>query len=114
MMLTFHLVQAKVRELGGCITRLSNLFVKDADFVGCGGELHSEFQAPPSIFIHFQISGWSMEIMLTLVDVIEAKARLHKFYDIVRAQKVEEVLMPVFDTQDRFPTDDMAGAAVML
>merc|ERR1712087_820479 len=108
MVLGFHLLRVKVAELGGSITRLTNYFLSITDFVKNGGQFNFEYKQPPVLHLFVEINGWTFEIMLALVDVIKAKERLHKFYDIVRADSVEEALMPVFATQSDFTTRAVA------
>jgi len=112
MVLGFHLLRVKVAELGGSITRLSNLFLSSTDFVKNGGRFNIAYKQPPVLHLFVEINGWTFEVMLALVDVIKAKEMLHKFYDIVRADSVEEALMPVFATQNDFSTQAVAGSAM--
>merc|ERR1712190_162600 len=75
LVLAFHLLDSKVKSLGGTISRISNLLVEDHAFAGNGGALSCDCRAPPVVHIMVRIDGWTFEIMLALVDVIKAKER---------------------------------------
>lgn len=92
----FHVLQVRVEKLGGKICRLKNHFLQDRDFVGSGGSLTKDFQAPPCVHINVHIDDWTFEIMFMLQDFMTVKDMLHKYYEITRANEVEEVLNPVF------------------
>jgi hypothetical protein len=100
LVVAFHLVSSKVKELGGKICRLENQYFKSGEFVRTGGALKNEqkhFKAPPSLHINVLIDGWTFEMMFMLQDFMSVKERMHKYYEISRASEAKHILMPVFD-----------------
>merc|ERR1712118_193192 len=56
---------------------------------------------PPNIHMNLAFKdGWGVEVQLTLTDFLKAKCKLHKAYEANRAEKVTEVLGPIYNLMD--------------
>ena len=55
------------------------------------------WKQPPDLHLNIDIGGgWIAEAQLLLRNVLEIKEELHKFYDVNRATRCEEVMKPLF------------------
>jgi len=100
LVVAFHLLEARVQEKGGHITRLSNYFLKHPTSDNPMHSLSRESMTkPPCVHIQFSIQDWAYEVLFMLSDFVDAKDTLHKFYELLRAPDLLAALQPVFDAR---------------
>jgi len=90
--LAFHLLHTKIKRLNGQLERVTNFFSH-------GWRLHETFEVPPCVHINVRLNGWIHEVMFMLEDFAVTKQRMHKFYEITRAEGPDELLIPIFPTR---------------
>ncbi|GMH62662.1 hypothetical protein TrST_g11285 [Triparma strigata] len=55
------------------------------------------YKQPPDIHMDLDLGeGWLVEVQLMFASVLTVKKELHKFYDVVRAEKPQAILSPLF------------------
>mmetsp|Transcript_25677 Transcript_25677/g.48261 ORF Transcript_25677/g.48261 Transcript_25677/m.48261 type:complete len:639 (+) Transcript_25677:162-2078(+) len=55
------------------------------------------YDQPPDIHMNLDLGkGWLVEVQLMFASVLTIKKELHKFYDVVRAEKPRAILSPLF------------------